>query len=125
MKGKAFSQKKIEKAILAINRFYDKYSDRPMTKDYLVGKRIVGYDEVDAFISRLVSLGLIGYSHKDEYNELKIIRLPACVAYFEKKNDAASQAAFAKRTSIVSIIISGLSFLVVLFNFICQNFAPK
>ena len=125
MKSKAFPRKKIEKAVLAINRFYDKYSDRNMTKDYLVGKRIVGYNEVDAFIARLVSLELVDYSHKDKNGDLEIIPLPECTAYFEKKNDAAKQAAFAKTTSIISLGISLLSLVVTAINYFWQIFAGK
>lgn len=125
MKSKAFPKKKIEKAILAINKFYDRYSDRSMTRDYLVGKKIVGYDEVDAFIARLVGLELVDYSQKDENGDLKIIPLPACTAYFEKKNDVASQAAFAKVTSIISLVISLFTLGVTAINYFWQIFAGK
>lgn len=126
MKSKAFSRKKIEKAVMEINMYYDKYpTGRYIDKKYLVVKGIVGNDEIDAFISRLVGLGLIEYSRNNNYDQLAITRLPKCMAYFEKKNDAASQVAFAKRTSIISIIISGLSFIVVFLNFVLQNFVTK
>lgn len=126
MKSKGFSRKKIDKAVLEINMYYDTHpAGHCIDKRYLVDKGIVRDDEIDAFISRLVSLGLIDYSKNNKYDILVITRLPACVAYFEKKNDVAHQAAFAKVTSIISLIISLLSFVTVFLNFVWQNFVGK
>lgn len=111
---------------MEINAFYDTHSKNQfINKDYLVNKKIIGDNEIDIFISRLVSLGLIDYSRNNAFDEMAITRLPACVTYFEKKNDAAHQAAFAKVTSIISLIISTLSAATVILNFIWQNFVGK
>ncbi len=115
---KAFSQRKIEKAIWEINQYYDKFpKGYHIDKSYFVHKKIVSTDEVDSFISRLVNLELIEYS-SDKKDELPMVkRLPSCVTYFEKKNNVARQAAFAKVTSIISLIISLIALAMTIVKF--------
>ncbi len=127
MKNKAFSQKKIEKAINAINDYYDNHDPRAfyIAESYLVENGICKHSESRLLVSKLVNLGLIDYSRNNTHDILAINRLPSCVTYFERKNDAAKQAAFAKTISIISLVLSLLSVATVILDFIWQNFVGK
>lgn len=113
MSKKYISQRKIEKAIIAINGYYDKMSDgnHHITKDFLTHNKICSPDEVDMFISRLEGLGLIDYSEYITAGVLAITRLPPCITYFENKKAIAKQTQFSKITSIISLIISAIALI--------------
>ena len=124
MKRKAISKRTIEKAVAAINEYYDRPNCGYIKKGFLIIKNITTSEEVDVLISRLEGLGLITYSKDNKWDEVAINRLAPCITYFEKKNDAARQAAFAKVTSIISLIISLIALAVTIIEFIINNSSP-
>ena len=107
---KKITYKTIEKAVGAINQYYDTVPNGYINEEYLIAKNIADIDNVHILISQLEGLELIRYGTND-YDVPAINRLSKCKSYLIERKERRKDIIITRIISIAALALSAIAII--------------